>query len=118
MTGGRRSGGGQRREAGPPRWQDPELDEAALAVARRTRDVIETLGQLGQHRWVAFLEPLVPAFEDGDRVDLQMAARRARAAFGARGSLLDAGVAAQALPLRDAVDRLLLLLDRRRALGA
>ncbi len=117
MTAGRRAAGAARRAAGAPRWQDPELDEAALVVARRTRDVLDALRPLDQQRWLTFLEPLVPAFEDGDRVDLQAAARRARAAFGARDSLLDAGVE-QALPLRDAVDRLLLLLDRRRAAGA
>jgi hypothetical protein len=113
----RRATGARRRDAGPPRWQDPQLDEAALDVARRTRLVVEALRGAGHDRWVAFLEPLVPAFEDGDRVDLQAAARRARAAFGARDSLLDALPDTDTVRLRDAVDRLLLLVERRRAIG-
>ncbi len=117
MTGGRSGAGDRRRDAGPPRWQDPELDEAALAVARLAREVAGSLRSTGRDRWPLYLDPLVPPLEDGDRVDVQAAARRVRAAFGARDSLLDAEAGPRALDLRDAVDRLLLLLERRRASG-
>jgi hypothetical protein len=105
-------------EAGPPRWQDPPLDEAALAVARLARGGVAVLRARGQERWAAYLEPHVPVLEDGDRTDLLVAARRVRAAFGARDSLLDAWPSEDALRLRDAADRLLLLLERRHARGS
>ncbi len=104
-----------RPKAGPPRWQDPVLDEAALELARLVRGAVVALGALGHERWVAFLEPLVPVFEDGDRADLLLAARRARAAFGARDSILDAWPSDEARRLRDAVDHLQHLIDRRLA---
>jgi len=110
-----RATGSRQRAAGPPRWQDPQLDEAALDVARRVRGVVAGLRERGNARWVAYLEALVPAFEDGDRADLQAAGRRVRAAFGARDSLLDAAPDGDPLRLRDAVDRLLVLLERRAA---
>ncbi len=104
-----------RHPPGPPRWQDPALDEAALELARLVRGAVSALHGLGHERWVAFLEPLVPVFEDGDRGDLLVAARRARAAFGARDSILDAWPSDDARRLRDAVDRLQHLIDRRLA---
>jgi hypothetical protein len=102
--------------AGPPRWQDPGLDEAALEVARRVRGALAALGGLGQERWVGYLEPLLPAFEDGDQADLLAACRRARAAFGPRDSLSEAWPSDDAALLRDSIDRLQRLLDRRTAL--
>ncbi len=81
------------------------------------RDAVGVLRLLGHARWAALFEPLVPVFEDGDRADLLVAARRARAAFGARDSVLDAWDSDDALRLRDALDRLQLLLDRRQATG-
>lgn len=100
----------------PARWEDPALDEAALATARLTSQAVRALRALAAERWAAFFEPLVPVFEDGDRDDLHRAARRARAAFGARDSVLDAWPSDDALRLRDSVDALLTLLDRRRAM--
>jgi len=117
VSGTHRAGSARHRDAGPPRWQDPQLDEAALEVARRVRLAVAGLRDHGHERWVAFLEPLAPAFEDGDRADLLAAARRARAAFGARDSVLDVAPGPDMLQLRDAVDRLQLLLERRRAAG-
>ena len=117
MSGTHRAGTARHRDAGPPRWQDPQLDEAALDVARRVRVAVASLRRGGHERWASFLEPLLPALEDGDRADLLVAARRARAAFGARDSVLDAAPDPEMLGLRDAVDRLQLLLERRRASG-
>ncbi|MGC8633385.1 MAG: hypothetical protein ACP5VP_01745 [Candidatus Limnocylindrales bacterium] len=105
-----------RRVAGPPRWQDPLLDEAALDVARRLRGALAVLRDLGQERWVRYLEPLLPVFEDGDQADLLAVCRRARAAFGPRDSLPEAWPSADAPLLRDSIDRLQRLLDRRTAL--
>ena len=100
-----------------PRWEDPSLDEAALAAARLTERALGALRERGATRWVAFFEPLVPMFQDGDRDDLLRATRRARAAFGARDSVLDEWPTDDALRLRDRVDSLQALLDRRRASG-
>ena len=97
------------------RLEDPALDQAALAAARLTGDAVRALGARGAARWVAFFEPLIPVFLDGDRESLLRAARRARAAFGARDSVLDEWSTGEALLLRDRIDALQALLDRRRA---
>ena len=102
------------REPSPPRWQDPALDEAALAVARAIRGAVKELERTAP-RWATWFEALLPALEDGDRPALEAAARRARAAFGARDSVLDAWPSADALQLRDLIDRLQRVLARRDA---
>lgn len=101
-----------------PRWEDPGLDEAALGVARLMRGAVGTLRSGGQERWASYLEPLVPVFEDGDTLDLLRAARRARAAYGARDSVLEAWPSPDAIRLRDGLDVLLVVLERRRAARA
>ena len=106
-----------RRPPPVPRWQDPALDEAALAAAHRAREAIAALRARGATRWVHWFELIQPVLEDGDRADVQVAARRARAAFGAKDSVLDALPDDEALRLRDALDRLLRALDARAARG-
>jgi len=107
-----------RRERAAPRWQDPELDEAALDVARRIREAVPLLRGRQAPRWADWLEPLVPAFEDGDREALQAAAAGARAAFGVQDSVRDVWVEDDAVALRDAIDRLRRLLAARAAMGS
>ena len=101
-----------------PRWEDPALDEAALRVALLMRGAVVTLRVGGHERWAAYLEPLVASFEDGDRADLLRAARKARAAYGARDSVLEAWPSPDAIRLRDGLDALLALLERRQATRA
>ena len=106
-----------RRQPPVPRWQDPALDEAALAAAHGIREAIGALRARGATRWVHWLEPLEPVLEDGDRADVLVAARRARAAFGAKDSVLDDWPDDAALRLRDVVDALLRALDARAMRG-
>jgi len=104
------------RDRTPARWQDPGLDEQALAVAAGVRGALAALGDGGDDRWIAWFEPLLGVFEDGDAAALRTATRRARAAFGAKDSVMDAWPdEAAALRLRDAIDRLQRALDQRAA---
>ena len=104
------------RERIAARWQDPALDEQALAVAAGLRGALGALREAEHDRWVAWFEALLPVFEDGDVAALRTAARRARAAFGAKDSVVDAWADADAaLRLRDAIDRLQRSLDARAA---
>ncbi len=104
------------RERTVARWQDPGLDEQALAVAAGVRGALGVLREHGQERWVEWFEALLPVFEDGDVAALRIAARRARAAYGAKDSVVDAWPDQEAaLRLRDAVDRLQRTLDQRAA---
>ena len=98
-----------------PRWEDAALDDAALAVARRTRTVLVALEAAGDTRWRAWFEVLVPVFEDGDRSALEAAGRKARAAFGAKDSVRDVVDSPDLLVLRDAIDVLLRVLAERAA---
>ena len=100
------------RQPSPPRWQDPVLDEAALAVARAVRGAIRAL-EGSSPRWATWFEALLPALEDGDRPALETAAKRARAAYGAKDSVMDVWTAPEARQLRDLIDRLQLVLARR-----
>ncbi len=102
------------RQIPTPRWQDPPLDEAALAVARDIRHALVELRTVAP-RWATWFDALLPALEDGDRAALEAAAKRARAAYGARDSVLDVWSTPEALQLRDQIDRLQRLLARRSA---
>ena len=93
------------------------LDEAALDVARAMRAAVRELGE-SSPRWATWFEALVPALEDGDRPALEAAAKRARAAFGAKDSVLDVWTAPEARELRDLIDRLQRVLAQRGASGA
>lgn len=103
------------RQPSAPRWQDPALDEAALAVARGVRSAVRAL-EGSSPRWATWFEAVLPALEDGDRRALEAAAKRARAAFGAKDSVLDVWTAPEARHLRDLIDRLQRVLAQRGAL--
>lgn len=105
------------RRPSTPRWQDPLLDEVALAVARAMRSAVRDL-QDPAPRWATWFEALLPALEDGDRPALEAAARRAHAAFGAKDSVLDVWTAPEARRLRDLIDELQHALAKRGAQGA
>ena len=103
------------RRRSPPRWADPELDEAALAVARSIRRAVATPPLAGNPRWDAWLSETLPGLEDGDRAAVERSARRVRAAFGSVDSIIAAWPGGDAIALREEVDRLIRVLNRRSA---
>lgn len=98
-----------------PRWADPELDEASLAVARTIRRAVAEPPLAGNVRWEAWLSENLPGLEDGDRTAIERSARRVRAAFGSEDSIIGAWPGGDALVLREQVDRLIRVLNRRSA---
>jgi len=106
---------GTPRRRSPPRWADPELDEAALGVASSIRRALRALEAAGDVRWRTWLAETLPALEDGDRRAVEQAARTARAAFGSTDSVLAVWPAQEAILLRDQIDRLMRVLHARRA---
>lgn len=93
------------------------MDEAALAAARHADCLLAAARAAGSARWEAFLAPLPERLRDAPPPELRAAARRGRAAFGAKDSILEALPASDALAFRDALDRLLKVLARREADG-
>lgn len=103
--------------AEPGRHELPEIDEAALAAARAADRLLATARAGGNTRWETFLAPLPERLRDAPPGDLRAAARRGRAAFGAKDSIADVLPWEDAMAFRDALDRLLKLLARREAAG-
>ena len=101
-----------------PRWEDQELDAAALGVARLVRDALAALREAGDARWHAWLSAALPALEDGSTREVGAAAQRVRAAFGSTDSVVDAWPGDDAFRLRDATDGLIRILHARAAHGA
>ena len=99
----------------PGRHELPEIDEAALAAARWADRLLAAARDRGSTRWEAFLAPLPDRLRDAPPGELRAAARRGRAAFGAKDSIVDVVPWEDALAFRDAIDRLLKLLARREA---
>lgn len=102
----------RKRGRGPARWQVPEVDGAALALARQVRQSIATLRGGGRVRWLSVLEPLVEPLQDGDLAALGAAVRRVRAAFGVGESVAEELPPEEALALRDAADEVLRAIAR------
>jgi hypothetical protein len=107
-----------RKGASPARWQVPDVDETALALARAVRVATATLRDAGRSRWTAVLEPLAEPLEDGDLRDMAAAASRVRAAFGVGESVAEALPDEEALALRDGADALQRALARHEARAA
>jgi hypothetical protein len=110
--------GRDRRGASPARWQVPDVDEKALALARAVRSATATLRTAGRSRWTAVLEPLAEPLEDGDLRAMAAAASRVRAAFGVGESVAEALPDEEALALRDGADALQRALARHEARAA
>jgi len=106
------STGPTRTAPGPARWQVPDVDAAALALARQVRAAARALSASGRSRWAAVLEPLAAPLEDGDLAAIRTAANRVRAAFGVGESVAEDLSAEQGRGLRDATDAALRALDR------
>ena len=103
------------RAASLPRWQVPDIDEMALALARAVRIATATLREAGRSRWSALLEPLAEPLEDGDLRTVAAAASRVRAAFGVGESVAEALPDEEARALRDGADALQRALARHEA---
>lgn len=106
------AGAGRLRGRGAARWQLPELDERALALARHVRRAIANLSPSGQERWGHVLEPVIAPLEDGDVAAVRGAANRVRSAFGVGESVAEELPEANARALREATDALVRALDR------
>ena len=104
--------GPTRAAPGPARWQVPEVDAAALTLARQVRAAAGGLSASGRSRWAAVLEPLAVPLEDGDLAAVRAAANRVRAAFGVGESVAEDLSAEEGRGLRDATDAALRALDR------
>lgn len=100
------------RTGGPPRWQVPEIDAAALHLARWVRHALTALKAADPARWVVALEPLVEPLEDGDLAAVGAASRRVRALFGVGESVAEALTLEDALALREAADAALRAIAR------
>jgi hypothetical protein len=101
----------------PSRHELPDIDQAGLAAARCADRLLASARTLGNARWEAFLAPLPDRLRDAPPADLRAAARRGRAAFGAKDSIADVLPWEDAMAFRDAIDRLLKLLVRHEAAG-
>jgi len=108
----------------PARHELPEIDAAALTVARAldrlradARRLVAEGGPnaAGASRWAAYLGPLPDQLRDDPVTYLRGAARRVRAAYGPRDSIRDTFAPALTEPLLDAIDRLLKAIARHEA---
>jgi hypothetical protein len=106
------AGAARLRGRGAARWQLPEIDERALALARHLRRSIAQLRERGQDRWVNLLEPQVASLEDGDVAAVRLAANRVRSTFGVGESIAEELPEDAGRALRDATDALIRALDR------
>ena len=101
----------------PSRHELPEIDEAGLAAALCADRLLAGARAIGSARWEAFLAPLPERLRDAPPAELRTVARRARAAFGAKDSIVDVLPWEDAIAFRDALDRLTKVLARRDAAG-
>lgn len=95
-----------------PRHELPDLDEAALRVARLAEIAAGLARDLGRARWVAYLEPLPERLRDEPVAGVRSVARRLRSAYGPKDSIRDDLPAEVTEPLLDAIDRLVRVLNR------
>jgi hypothetical protein len=106
----------------PARHELPAIDEAALAAARHADRLVDAAraaaaaGAPGATRWAAFLEPLPERLRDAPPAELRSVARRARAAYGPKDSVVDVLPADLAIAFRDAIDDLARILARHEAM--
>lgn len=104
-----------RAELPPARHEIPEVDEAALEVARAAERALAAARERDAVRWERYLAPLPDRLRDDPPPGLRAAARLVRAAFGPKDSIRDALPAEVTEPLIFAADRLLKVLARRDA---
>ena len=96
----------------PPRHELPEVDAAALEAARAGDVLVAAAREMGNERWLRYLEPLPGRLRDDALPDLRGAARLARAAYGPKDSVRDALPWELTETFLDRVDRLLKAINR------
>lgn len=100
------------RAQGPARHERPVIDQVALEAARHADRLLAAASERGITRWETFLAPLPDQLRDAELADLRVAARRARAAYGAKDSIRDALPSDLTEPFLISLDRLLKVLAR------
>jgi hypothetical protein len=96
----------------PPRHEIPDVDAAALEAARAGDRLVAAARDMGNDRWLRYLEPLPGRLRDDPLPDLRAATRLARAAYGPKDSVRDALPADATEPFLDRVDRLIKTINR------
>lgn len=96
----------------PARHETPEIDAAALDVARAADRLLAAAIEAGNERWTRYLAPMPDRFRDDPIPSLRAAARAGRSAFGPKDSIRDALPEAATEPFLAAIDRLLKLIAR------
>jgi len=96
----------------PPRHELPEVDAAALEAARAGDVLVAAAREMGNERWLRYLEPLPGRLRDDALPDLRGAARLARAAYGPKDSVRDALPWELTEAFLDRIDRLLKAINR------
>ena len=124
-------------EPAPARHELPEIDAAALTVARSVDRLLVAARELideGHHageaaprsldaarhaaaaeRWAIYFRRIPDQLRDDPFPQLRLVARRARAAYGPKDSIRDVFAPDVTEPLLDAIDRLLKAIARHEA---
>jgi len=97
---------------GPPRHEIPEVDAAALEAARAADAAVAAAREVGNERWLRYLDPMPNRLRDDPLPDLRTAARLVRAAYGPKDSIRDDLPAEVTEPFLDRIDRLLKAIAR------
>ena len=96
----------------PPRHELPEVDAAALEAARAGDVLVAAAREMGNDRWLRYLEPLPARLRDDTLPDLRSAARLARAAYGPKDSVRDALPWEATEAFLERIDRLMKAINR------
>jgi hypothetical protein len=96
----------------PARHELPAIDDLALTAARHADRLLAAARELGDARWIKFLEPIPDRLRDDELRALRSTAMRARAAYGPKDSVRDALPGEVTEPFLEALDRLLRELAR------
>jgi hypothetical protein len=96
----------------PPRHELPEVDAAALEAARAGDALVAAARDMGNDRWLRYLEPLPDRLRDDALPELRSAARLARAAYGPKDSIRDALPWEATETFLDRIDRLIKAINR------
>jgi hypothetical protein len=97
---------------GLARHEVPEIDAAALAMARDVDDLLDAARARAAARWESYLTPFPDLLRDAPPADLRGIARRLRAAYGPKDSIVDVLPWETCQRLRDRIDALQRLLAR------
>jgi hypothetical protein len=96
----------------PPRHEIPDVDAAALEAARAADRLVATARDVGNDRWLRYMEPLPGRLRDDPLPELRAATRLARAAYGPKDSVRDVLPAEATEPFLDRIDRLIKAINR------